>query len=254
MPGQTRKGGGLAGLLNNVDGLLPAEEDAGERPAVPARAEPSTGAPTSSAALHVVPPTQPVQQSGATEDAAVAAAEPVDQGSATVEVLAEERGIDLTSVTPSSSAPLHRPAPTRAPAPTVTRAAPRAASAPYPAARPAPQRPAAQAPQRTPAPMGEYGQDPSLPPRRNNRPGRNAIRDRKEVFLWPDQYDEVRWLARQLNQIRCGQGERITENTLIRVAIDLLLKNSGNIYGMTERELLASLGLPDRDENGLFPA
>lgn len=47
---------------------------------------------------------------------------------------------------------------------------------------------------------------------------------RKECRLRPDQLDALTALARRLNRGRKGKGERITENTLIRWAVDLLLE------------------------------
>ncbi|WP_027878150.1 hypothetical protein [Meiothermus cerbereus] len=47
---------------------------------------------------------------------------------------------------------------------------------------------------------------------------------RKECRLRPDQLDALTALARRLNRERRGNGERITENTLIRWAVDLLLE------------------------------
>lgn len=64
---------------------------------------------------------------------------------------------------------------------------------------------------------------------------------RKEVRLRDDQYDELTHLARQLNRQRTGTSERITENTLIRVAIDHLLKNKKLLGGSTESEFLTEL-------------
>ncbi|WP_244922501.1 ATPase [Thermus scotoductus] len=46
---------------------------------------------------------------------------------------------------------------------------------------------------------------------------------RKECRLRPDQLDALTALARRLNRERRGRGERITENTLLRLAADLLL-------------------------------
>jgi pyruvate/2-oxoglutarate dehydrogenase complex dihydrolipoamide acyltransferase (E2) component len=46
---------------------------------------------------------------------------------------------------------------------------------------------------------------------------------RKECRLRPDQLDALTALARRLNRERKGKGERITENTLIRLAIDIFL-------------------------------
>jgi hypothetical protein len=50
---------------------------------------------------------------------------------------------------------------------------------------------------------------------------------RKECRLRPDQLDALTQLARKLNRERRGRGERITENTLIRMAVDLLLREAG---------------------------
>jgi len=50
---------------------------------------------------------------------------------------------------------------------------------------------------------------------------------RKECRLRPDQLDALTALARRLNRERKGKGERITENTLIRWAVDLLLERFG---------------------------
>lgn len=50
-------------------------------------------------------------------------------------------------------------------------------------------------------------------------------------------------LARRLNKQRGGEGHRITENTLIRLGIDLLLECSDDLTGTTEAELAASLKL-----------
>lgn len=72
--------------------------------------------------------------------------------------------------------------------------------------------------------------------------------ERKEVRLRLDQLDELTSLVRRLNRARKGRGERLTENTLIRVAIDLLLKNADQLQGFTEDELLVSLGLTERNE------
>lgn len=47
---------------------------------------------------------------------------------------------------------------------------------------------------------------------------------RKECRLRPDQLDALTALARKLNRERKGKGERITENTLIRWAIDAFLE------------------------------
>ncbi len=67
--------------------------------------------------------------------------------------------------------------------------------------------------------------------------------ERKEARLRPDQYGRLSGISRSLNRTRAGRGERITENTLIRVAIDLLLQREADLAGDTEVELRRSLGL-----------
>ena len=69
--------------------------------------------------------------------------------------------------------------------------------------------------------------------------------ERKELLIWPDQITSLSVLARVLNRNRGGVGERITTNTLIRVAAALLLSRSQDLAGTTEEELRHSLGLPD---------
>lgn len=66
---------------------------------------------------------------------------------------------------------------------------------------------------------------------------------RKEARLREDQLDSLTKVARSLNRKRKGAGERITENTLIRVAVDLLLNKAGEIKGTTEQEIKKSVDL-----------
>ena len=75
--------------------------------------------------------------------------------------------------------------------------------------------------------------------------------ERKELLIWPDQITKLSILARVLNRNRRGAGERITTNTLIRVAVALLLSRSQDLAGTTEEELRRSLGLPPAAENAL---
>ncbi|HHP7231920.1 MAG TPA: hypothetical protein ACFCUY_13815 [Xenococcaceae cyanobacterium] len=70
---------------------------------------------------------------------------------------------------------------------------------------------------------------------------------RKEARLREDQLDNLTSLTRSLNRKRKGAGERITENTLIRVAIDLLINQSGELKGATEQEIKKSVGLEVTD-------
>ncbi len=66
---------------------------------------------------------------------------------------------------------------------------------------------------------------------------------RKEARLREDQLDNLTSLTRALNRKRKGTGERITENTLIRIAVDLLLNKSDELKGFTEQELRESVSL-----------
>ena len=65
--------------------------------------------------------------------------------------------------------------------------------------------------------------------------------ERKELRVRLDQADDLARLTRRLNRVRRGAGERITDNTLIRVAIDLLLQHSDRLAGSTEEELRKSV-------------
>ncbi|MEU4607574.1 hypothetical protein AB0F43_31705 [Kribbella sp. NPDC023972] len=64
---------------------------------------------------------------------------------------------------------------------------------------------------------------------------------RKEARLREDQVDNLSMLARKLSRAARGGEERITDNTLIRVAVDLLLAQSDKLAGSTEEELRKSL-------------
>jgi len=66
---------------------------------------------------------------------------------------------------------------------------------------------------------------------------------RKETRIRDEQLEELTSLTRKLNRQRQGRGERLTENTLIRVAIDLLLDRKEELGGTTEAELRRRLGL-----------
>jgi len=66
---------------------------------------------------------------------------------------------------------------------------------------------------------------------------------RKEARLREDQLDSLTSLTRSLNRQRKGSGERITENTLIRVAVDLLMNQSDELKGTTEQDLIKSVSL-----------
>jgi hypothetical protein len=63
---------------------------------------------------------------------------------------------------------------------------------------------------------------------------------RKEARFRLDQLERLTALQRQLNRSRKG-GRRITENTLIRVAVDYLLLLENDLSGASEEDLMASL-------------
>lgn len=64
---------------------------------------------------------------------------------------------------------------------------------------------------------------------------------RKETRISAEQYQELTVLARQLSRASTGKGERITENTLIRIAVEILLSRKDRLQGTTEEELLESV-------------
>lgn len=67
--------------------------------------------------------------------------------------------------------------------------------------------------------------------------------ERKEARLRADQYAQLTEQSRRLNRAKGTGGQRITENTLIRVAIDLLLERADKLSGATEAELRQSVSL-----------
>ena len=84
----------------------------------------------------------------------------------------------------------------------------------------------AEALQEASAPKEERAEE--APPPQTSPPGERPLPPyltyvRKECRLRPDQLDALTALARKLNRERKGKGERITENTLIRWAVDMLL-------------------------------
>jgi hypothetical protein len=66
---------------------------------------------------------------------------------------------------------------------------------------------------------------------------------RKETRLRADQQNVLTEHARRLNRAKGTGGQRITDNTLIRVAVDLLLARTDKLAGRDEAELRRSLGL-----------
>jgi hypothetical protein len=119
-------------------------------------------------------------------------------------------------------------------APAVLPPRPAPAEAAPAAAGEKPQRPAPQRAARAPRDAGTTGVTESGIPKWQRL-------ERKELRLRADQLDELARIRRTLNRQRGGEGERITENTLIRVAVDMLLGRAGKLRGTTEDELRKSV-------------
>jgi hypothetical protein len=66
---------------------------------------------------------------------------------------------------------------------------------------------------------------------------------RKETRLRVAQQDALTEHARRLNRLKGPGGQRITDNTLIRVAVDWLLSKADRLDGRDEAELRRSVGL-----------
>ncbi|WP_298945273.1 hypothetical protein [uncultured Microbacterium sp.] len=64
---------------------------------------------------------------------------------------------------------------------------------------------------------------------------------RKETRLRSDQIAALGELARGLNRAKKGKGPRITDNTLIRVAVDMLLERADKLKGDDEVALRESI-------------
>lgn len=67
--------------------------------------------------------------------------------------------------------------------------------------------------------------------------------ERKETRQRPDQIKWIEAKRKDLNAVRGGEGERLTDNTLIRVALDLLMQRGDELAGTTEDELRRPLGI-----------
>ena len=76
------------------------------------------------------------------------------------------------------------------------------------------------------------GEQPSAGERPKTRP--------KQALIRPDQQNGLDELARSLHDARSVKGERITANTVLRVAIDGLIEHEDRLYGDNEVQLLAS--------------
>lgn len=67
--------------------------------------------------------------------------------------------------------------------------------------------------------------------------------ERKEARLRTDQLTDLTVRARQLNKTKDTDSDRITDNTLIRIAVDLLLSRADDLNGGDEAALRRSLGI-----------
>lgn len=106
-----------------------------------------------------------------------------------------------------------------------------------------------------PTPVAEVAAPPAPAPSQPKSPRRSAAAsvdedeagylalERKETRLREGQIGELTAHARRLNKAKTGPAPRITENTLIRVAIDLLLSRVDELRGTTEADLRRSVGL-----------
>ena len=84
---------------------------------------------------------------------------------------------------------------------------------------------------------------PKLAPKPALKPAKFATLSRKETRIRDDQQTGLTALARRLSRAKTAGGERITENTLIRISIDLLLAHEGQLVGEDEVALRRSIGL-----------
>ncbi|MFZ4843003.1 hypothetical protein [Mycetocola saprophilus] len=75
-----------------------------------------------------------------------------------------------------------------------------------------------------------------------HRPAYLRLR-RKETRIRPDQELALTQLRQRLNTQREHPGERLTENSLIRIAIDLLLTREHTLTGGDETALRTQLDL-----------
>jgi hypothetical protein len=122
----------------------------------------------------------------------------------------------------------------QAPAVLPPRPAPAEAAPAAAAEKPEPRRPAPRRVARGRRDAGTAGVTESQTPKWQSL-------ERKELRLRADQLDELARIRRTLNRQRGGEGERITENTLIRVAVDVILGRAGRLRGTTEDELRKSV-------------
>lgn len=82
----------------------------------------------------------------------------------------------------------------------------------------------------------------------DDEPPRYLTFTRTEARLRDDQAAALTALRRRVAANRTDKTERITDNTLLRLAVDLLLQHADRVQGNTEAEMRrALLGEDDRD-------
>jgi hypothetical protein len=90
-----------------------------------------------------------------------------------------------------------------------------------------------------------HGQTPAVPESRTAEVPKWQTLERKEARLRGDQVELLTALRKQVAAQRRDRSEIITDNTLIRIAVDLLAAHRHRLRGDTEEELLRSI-LPRR--------
>ena len=97
-----------------------------------------------------------------------------------------------------------------------------------------------------PAARGQSRDEAMTPATPASRVPKYLALERKEARLRGDQVDSLASLARRVNRRKASRGgERITENTLIRVAVDWLLSQEQYVGGSTEEEIRRGLGVAE---------
>ncbi|WP_214353671.1 hypothetical protein [Streptomyces sp. CJ_13] len=96
------------------------------------------------------------------------------------------------------------------------------------------------APAEAPTPAADVPAPASAPAEIPGQQPRWATLDRKEARLRRDQLRSLAALRQQVARDRQERGEIITDNTLIRIAVDLLLHHADTLTGDTEEQLLTS--------------
>jgi len=67
--------------------------------------------------------------------------------------------------------------------------------------------------------------------------------ERKETRIRADQIEFLESVRIRLNSQRGRSGERLTDNTFVRIAIDLLMERESELRGVTESQIRSNLGI-----------